>query len=75
MYPSRSEAESLLYEAETCNPGTWGDHSRTAAHCAACIARHCGLDPEKAYVLGLLTILDGVLANDIWAMWWTGLSI
>lgn len=27
---------------------------RTAAHCAACIARQCGLDPEKAYVLGLL---------------------
>ena len=54
MYPSRSEAESLLYEAETCNPGPWGDHSRTAAHCAACIARQCGLDPEKAYVLGLL---------------------
>ena len=54
MYPPRSEAESLLYEAETCNPGPWGDHSRTAAHCAACIARQCGLDPEKAYVLGLL---------------------
>lgn len=54
MCPSRSEAEALLCEAEACNPGPWGDHSRTAAHCAACIARCCGLDPDKAYVLGLL---------------------
>lgn len=54
MFPTRSEAEALLREAEACNPGPWGDHSRTAAHCAACIARRCGLDPDKAYVLGLL---------------------
>ena len=36
------------------NPGPWGDHSRTAAHCAKKIAEACQLDPEKAYVLGLL---------------------
>lgn len=55
MFPDRTEAERLLREAEACNPGPWGDHSRTAAHCAQAIARACGdLDPEKAYVLGLL---------------------
>ena len=33
-YPSRKEAERMLKEAEGCNPGPWGNHSRTAAHCA-----------------------------------------
>lgn len=55
MYPTRKEAEALLREAERLNPGPWGDHSRTAAHCAARIAEACGdMDAEKAYVLGLL---------------------
>ncbi len=55
MLPTREEAERLLREAEACNPGPWGDHSRTAAHCAERIARACGdPDPEKAYILGLL---------------------
>lgn len=56
MFPSREEAEALLEEALPHNPGPWGDHSRTAAHCAECIARASGgvLDPDKAYVLGLL---------------------
>ncbi len=55
MLPTREEAERLLREAEIRNPGPWGDHSRTAAHCAERIARACGdLDPEKAYILGLL---------------------
>lgn len=53
-YPSREEAERLLKEAEGCNPGPWGNHSRTAAHCAEAIAVKSGMDPEKAYVLGLL---------------------
>lgn len=53
-YPSREEAERLLKEAEACNPGPWGNHSRTAAHCAEAIASKSGMDPEKAYVLGLL---------------------
>ena len=53
-YPSVREAEELLAEAEQCNPGPWGDHSRTAAHYAERIARLSGLCPEKAYVLGLL---------------------
>nr|WP_296463332.1 HD domain-containing protein [uncultured Acetatifactor sp.] len=55
MLPTREQAEALLAEAEKCNPGPWGDHSRVAAHCAERIARECGdLDPDKAYVLGLL---------------------
>ncbi len=55
MLPTRSEAERLLEEAEKCNPGPWGNHSRVAAHCAGKIAMACeGLDPEKAYILGLL---------------------
>ena len=53
-YPTAEEAEALLKEAESCNPGPWGNHSRTAAHCAKKIAEASGLDPEKAYVLGLL---------------------
>ena len=53
-YPDRDDAERLLAEAENLNPGPWGDHSRTVAHCAEKIAEHAGLDPEKAYVLGLL---------------------
>jgi len=53
-YPSVMEATSILAEAEQCNPGPWGNHSRTAAHCAGKIALLSGLCPEKAYVLGLL---------------------
>ncbi len=54
MYPTREKATVLLEEAEKCNPGPWGDHSRTVAHCAEKIAQYSGMDPEKAYVLGLL---------------------
>lgn len=53
-YPTREEAERLLREGEGRNPGPWGDHSRVAAQCAEKIAAASGLDPEKAYVLGLL---------------------
>lgn len=55
MLPTREQAELLLNEAEKCNPGPWGDHSRVAAHCAERIAMECGdLDSDKAYILGLL---------------------
>lgn len=55
MLPTREEAERLLEEAETCNPGAWGNHSRVAACCAEKIAQECGdLDADKAYILGLL---------------------
>jgi len=53
-YPVIEEAERLLREAESCNPGPWGDHSRIAADCAKKIAAAAGMDGEKAYVLGLL---------------------
>lgn len=55
MLPTREVAEALLCEAEKCNPGPWGDHSRVAAYCAEKIARECeDLDADKAYILGLL---------------------
>lgn len=55
MIPTRAEAERLLSEAESCNPGQWADHCRVAAHCAEKIAAACeGMDAEKAYILGLL---------------------
>lgn len=55
MLPTREKAEELLREAEACNPGPWGNHSRTAAHCAEKIALGCGdLDADKAYIVGLL---------------------
>ena len=53
-YPSRAEAERLVKEAESCNPGPWGDHCRMAACCAEKIAAAAGMDGEKAYILGLL---------------------
>lgn len=55
MLPTREEALELVRDALACNPGPWGKHSLTAAHCAEKIADACGdLDPEKAYILGLL---------------------
>lgn len=55
MLPTREDAERLLKDAEGCNPGPWGNHSRTAAHCAEKIAEACGdMNTEKAYILGLL---------------------
>nr|WP_317283963.1 HD domain-containing protein [uncultured Sellimonas sp.] len=55
MLPSREEAENLLMEAERCNPGPWGNHSRVVAHCAEKIAEKCpDMDADKAYIVGLL---------------------
>lgn len=55
MYPARDEAERLLCEAEHCNPGPWGNHSRITAYCAEKIAARCGdMDPDLGYILGLL---------------------
>lgn len=53
-YPSRIEAVQLLEEALCRNPGPWGNHSRVAAECAGKIAAAAGMDPQKAWVLGLL---------------------
>ena len=55
MLPTRAEAEQLLLEAEICNPGPWGNHSRVAAHCGEKIASACqDMNKDKAYILGLL---------------------
>lgn len=55
MIPTRKVAEKLLKDAERCNPGPWGNHSRTAAHCAEKIAKACkDMDSDKAYIFGLL---------------------
>jgi predicted hydrolase (HD superfamily) len=52
--PNLSEAEKLLGEAESCNPGPWVAHSRNVALAAKCIAESSNLDTEAAYILGLL---------------------
>ncbi len=54
MYPNPIEARALLDEAGERNPGPWTRHSLVVARCARAIAAHCGMDAEKAYVLGLL---------------------
>lgn len=54
-FPNRSEVIALLEEGLRRNPGPWGDHSRVTAQCAEKIAKASGnLEPEKAYILGLL---------------------
>lgn len=55
MLPTRDEAMALIRDGLSNNPGPWGKHSLTAAHCAEKIAAACGdMGAEKAYVLGLL---------------------
>lgn len=54
MIPGKEEALRLLREAAALNPGPWEAHSETAAFCAQRIAARCGMDADKAYVLGLL---------------------
>jgi hypothetical protein len=53
--PDRSQAEAMMREAGALNPGPWVEHSRQVAEAAQRIAAHLPpLDPEVAYVLGLL---------------------
>lgn len=55
MLPTREEAIALVRDGLACNPGPWGRHCLTAAHCAEKIASACGdMDSEKAHILGLL---------------------
>ena len=55
MLPTREEALKLIRDGLLFNPGPWGKHCLTAAHCAEKIAGACGdMDVEKAYILGLL---------------------
>ena len=49
------QAEQELEQALRRNPGKWGAHSRSVADNARLIAeRTDGLDPEKAWVMGLM---------------------
>jgi hypothetical protein len=60
--PSLDQAEAYLEEAGSLNPGPWVDHSRHVAQAARILAqamrlgdpRHADLDPQRAYILGLL---------------------
>ncbi len=53
--PTLTQAQTLLAEAETRNPGPWVAHSINVARAAQLIAeRHPDLDPDRAYILGLL---------------------
>jgi hypothetical protein len=53
--PDRNQAELWLQEAGELNPGPWIAHSRYVAEAAQNIAgRLPSLDPQTAYVLGLL---------------------
>ncbi len=55
MLPTIAEAHELLRQAGERNPGPWVDHSKVAARAAQSIAaRPPGLEPDRAYVLGLL---------------------
>ncbi|SHK24110.1 HDOD domain-containing protein [Clostridium cavendishii DSM 21758] len=53
--PTLNEAENLLREAENLNPGDWIQHSIYTAEASKLIASNCPtLNPETAYILGLL---------------------
>jgi len=53
--PTPEQADLYMQEAAARNPGPWEAHSRNVALGARIIAaRHPLLDPERAYVLGLL---------------------
>ena len=52
---NRTQAEKLHLAAVKCNPGLWGEHSRTVAYIAETIADACDdLDGESAFIMGLL---------------------
>jgi len=64
--PNPLEAELILKEAESMNPGAWVAHNRVAALCARKIAEKCvDLDPDKAYVLGLLHDIGRRFGNEL----------
>jgi putative nucleotidyltransferase with HDIG domain len=54
LLPNRPEAERLLDEAGSLNPGGWIAHSRNVGDAAARIAVETGLDPDAARVMGML---------------------
>lgn len=54
MVPTRDDAKDILCWGASQNPGPWVDHSKNVARAAETIAKQCGMDPERAYVSGLL---------------------
>jgi hypothetical protein len=53
--PDVQQAHAYLAEGRARNPGAWADHSIVAAESARAIAaHHPALDPDSAYVMGLL---------------------
>jgi len=55
MMPSLSIAREELQKAGEMNPGPWVKHSENVAEAARLIAENCNdLNPERAYILGLL---------------------
>jgi HD superfamily phosphodiesterase len=53
--PRIKEAEGLLREAESLNPGPWVQHSIYAGKAAQLIALNCGdIDVDTAFVFGIL---------------------
>ena len=51
---NRKQALEALDWASRQNPGPWREHSLTAARAASAIAAACGMDAERAYVLGAM---------------------
>ena len=51
---NRIEATALLDWAHAQNPGPWRAHSLHVARAAGAIAEKCGIDGERAWVLGAL---------------------
>ena len=55
LVPPAEQAEAYLRAAAGRNPGPWVEHSRVAAGAARALGAGLpGVDPETAYVLGLL---------------------
>lgn len=53
--PSKERAEQELLEASQLNPGPWVGHSKNTGYACQYIAEKCpDLNPEKAYIIGLL---------------------
>lgn len=49
-----AQAEKEMELAVKLTPGSWADHSYSSGINARLIAERCGMDADKAYVLGLL---------------------
>jgi putative nucleotidyltransferase with HDIG domain len=53
-WPSKIETDALLAWGGEQNPGPWTEHCKNVARAAETIAKHSGMDTERAYASGLL---------------------